>query len=169
MGRLEAPQSRMAVITYPFAARVATVHVQVGDWVRKDQPLVTLQSEAVGAARADFSTALADSQLAQRAFEREATLLRGGVGAQKTYQTSEAALKVAETRLEAAEKKLHLLGFTEPQVADLRQAHEISPIITLHAPIAGKVVASRAVLGAVVNEAVEILMLVDSDAPLDGR
>lgn len=161
MGRLAAPQNRMAVISYPFSARVAAVRVQVGDWVKQGQPLVTLQSEAVGAARAEYSTALADLQLAERAFERESALVKGGVGAQKNYQTSEAALKVAQTRLEAAEKKLHLLGFTEAQVAALRQAHDISPVISLHAPIDGKVVVNQAVLGAVVNESTEILTIVN--------
>jgi cobalt-zinc-cadmium efflux system membrane fusion protein len=161
MGRLMAPQTRMAVISYPFSARVAIVHVKLGDWVRQGQALVTLQSEAVGAARADYYTALVDDQLAERAFERESMLLKGGVGSQKNYQASEAAVKVAQARLEAAEKKLHLLGFTEEQVKVLREQHEISPIITLHAPIAGKVVASRAVLGALVDQSVEILTLID--------
>jgi cobalt-zinc-cadmium efflux system membrane fusion protein len=161
MGRLMAPQTRMAIISYPFSARVGTVHVQLGEWVREGQPLVTLQSEAVGTARADYYTALADEQLAEQAFERESMLLKGGVGSQKNHQASEAAVKVAQARLEAAEKKLHLLGFTEEQVKTLREQHEISPIITLHAPIAGKVVASRAVLGAVVDQSVEILTLID--------
>ena len=161
MGRLMAPQTRMAVISYPFAARVATVHVQLGDWVRQGQPLVTLQSEAVGTARADYYTALADGQLAERVFERESILLKGGVGSQKNHQTREAALKVAQARLEAAEKKLHLLGFTEEQVKTLREQHEINPIITLHAPITGRVVANRAVLGAFIDQSVEILTLID--------
>ncbi|MEW5983687.1 MAG: efflux RND transporter periplasmic adaptor subunit [Acidobacteriota bacterium] len=161
MGKLVAPQSRMAVVGYPFPARIAAVHVQVGDWVRPGSLLVTLQSEAVGTAKADFYTALADHELARQAFDREATLLKGGVGAQKAYQTSEAALKVAEARLEAAEKKLHVLGFTEGQVAQTRASHEISPVITLHAPIAGKVTTSQAVLGAAVDQGTEILTLID--------
>ena len=161
MGRLMAPQPRMAVISYPFAARIATVHVQLGDWVRQGQPLVTLQSEAVGTARADYYTALADGQLAEYAFERESMLFKGGVGSQKNHQTSEAALKVAQARLEAAEKKLHLLGFTEEQVKTLREQHEINPIITLHAPITGRVVVNRAVLGAFIDQSVEILTLID--------
>ncbi len=161
MGRLAAPQTRMAVISYPFAARVAAVHVQLGDWVRAGQPLVTLQSEAVGTARADYYTALVDSQLAERAYERESALLKGGVGSQKNKETSEAALKVAQARLEAAEKKLHLLGFTEEQVKTLGERHEINPVITLQAPIAGRVSVNRAVLGAVVDQSVEILTLID--------
>lgn len=161
MGKLTAPQSRMAVVGYPFPARIARVHVQVGDWVKPGNPLVTLQSEAVGTAKADFYTTLADHQLAQRAFDRDATLLKGGVGSQKSYQASEAALKVAEARLEAAEKKLHVLGFTEAQVEQTRASHEIDPVIVLHAPIAGKIATSQAILGAAVDQGTEILTIID--------
>ena len=161
MGKLTAPQTRMAVVGYPFPARIAEVHVQLGDWVRPGSPVVTLQSEAVGTARADYYTALADHDLARKAFDREGTLLKGGVGSQKSYQASEAAVRVTEARLDAAEKKLHVLGFTEEQVATIRTSHEISPIITLNAPIAGKVAASQAVLGAAVDQETEILTLID--------
>ena len=53
-------------------------------------PLVTLQSEAVGEAKAEYFRALADYELAMRNHERELRLFEGGAGARKSVQAAEA-------------------------------------------------------------------------------
>ena len=58
---------RKAIVSYPFPARVAAIHVRPGDWVRSGQPLVTLQSEAVGEAKSEYFKARADFELAASA------------------------------------------------------------------------------------------------------
>jgi RND family efflux transporter MFP subunit len=68
---------------------------------------------------------------------------------------------VAEAALNAAEKKLHVLGFTEDEILVLRETHQVNPIITLFAPIAGKVIENDMVLGGMVEEATEILTIMD--------
>jgi len=161
VGKVYAPQTKKAIVSYAFPARIAEVHVRIGDWVRKGQRLVTLQSEEVGVAKSDFYKARADYELARSNFEREKHLFEGGVGAQKNFQATEAELKVAEASLNAAEKKLHVLGFTEDQVRSINETHQINPIIDLYAPLAGKVIENNAVLGAMVDESTEILIIID--------
>jgi cobalt-zinc-cadmium efflux system membrane fusion protein len=161
MGKVLVPQTKKAIVSYPFPARISDIHAQIGDWVESGQKLVTLQSEEVGNARAEFFKAQADFELARRNLEREKTLFDRGVGAQKNLLTTEAEFKVSEAVLDAAEKKLHVLGFTEGMVQELEKTHQINPTISLHAPIGGKVIASTAVRGAMVNQDTEILVLMD--------
>jgi cobalt-zinc-cadmium efflux system membrane fusion protein len=161
MGKVLAPQTKKAIVSYAFPARISDIHANIGDWVETGQKLVTLQSEEVGKARADFFKAQADFELAKRNLEREKNLFDRGVGAQKNVLTTEAEFKVAEAGLNAAEKKLHVLGFTEDQVEELNKSHQVNPIISLYAPIGGKVIASNAVLGAMVDQATEILIIMD--------
>lgn len=161
MGKVSVPQDRRAIVSYPFPARIAEVHAVPGRWVEAGQKLVTLLSEEVGTARAEFYKTQADHELAVRTLEREKQLFERGAGAQKNVLTAEAQLKVAQAYLEAAEKKLHLLGFSEAQVDTLRRSHEVNPTITLFAPFRGKVAESRAVLGAMVDQSTEILTLMD--------
>ena len=73
----------------------------------------------------------------------------------------EAGLKVAEANLNAAEKKLHVLGFSEKEVKVIAATHQINPIITLFAPISGKIIKNNAILGGLVNESTEILTIMD--------
>jgi cobalt-zinc-cadmium efflux system membrane fusion protein len=161
MGKIFAHPKRKAIVSYAFPARVSEIHVQIGDWVKKGQELVTLQSEEVGTAKSAFYKARADYELAKVNFERGKRLFERGVGAQKDFLASEAEFKVAQASLDAAEKKLHVLGFTEEQVKSISETHQIYPIITLFAPIDGKVIEHNAILGAMVDQGHEILTLLD--------
>ena len=94
-------------------------------------------------------------------FEMETQLFESGVGARKNLSSAEASLRVAEANLNAAEKKLHVLGFTEDQIRVLAESHQVNPIITLFAPVAGRVVQNNMVLGGMVDESTEILSIMD--------
>jgi cobalt-zinc-cadmium efflux system membrane fusion protein len=161
MGKVLAPQTRMAIVSYPFPAQVAEVHVQIGEWVEKGQKLLTLQSEEVGNAKSEFYKAVADLELAKTNCEREQRLFDRGVGAQKNLLTAQAGQKVAEANLNSAEKKLHVLGFSEEDVRSVSETHQISPVIKLFAPIKGKVVRQNAVLGSMIDQSTELMTLID--------
>jgi cobalt-zinc-cadmium efflux system membrane fusion protein len=161
MGAITVPQTRKAIVSYAFPARIASVSADIGAWVTRGQLLVTLQSEKVGDAKAEYHKAKADHELAQRNYEREKRLFDRGVGAQKNYFAAETQLKVAEANLNATDRKLHVLGFSEEEVQVIAQTHQIDAAITLYAPITGKVVETHAVLGAIVDQSSEILTIVD--------
>lgn len=160
-GKVLANPFRMAIVSYPFPARIAAIHVRPGDWVKTGQELVTLQSEAVGEAKSAYFKARADFELATGIYEREKRLFDRGAGAGKNLQAAEAERKVAEASLNAAEKKLHVLGFTEDQVKRSAEAHEINPTIALYAPISGRIVDNNVSLGAMVDQTTEILTVLD--------
>jgi cobalt-zinc-cadmium efflux system membrane fusion protein len=161
MGKVIARQNDKAIVSYAFPARISQTHIKIGDWVKKGQRLVTLQSEEVGNAKSDFYKAQADHELAAVNYERQQRLFDRGVGAKKDLLTTEADLKVAQASLDAAEKKLHVLGFSEPEIENISLSHQINPVISLYAPISGKVIQNNAVLGSMIDQGSEILVLMD--------
>ncbi len=161
MGKVIAPQNSKAIVSYAFPARISQIHIRIGDWVKRDRRLVTLQSEEVGNAKSEFYKASADFELAKVSNERQQRLFDRGVGAKKDFLSSEADLKVAEANLTAAEKKLHVLGFTEDDVKLISESHQINPVITLNAPISGKIIQNNAVLGSMIDQETEILVIMD--------
>jgi len=160
-GKILASPFRTAIVSYPFPARIAGIHVRPGDWVKAGQELVTLQSEAVGEAKSEYFKALADFELSKSSYEREKRLFDRGAGAGKSLQAAEAGRKVAEATLNAAEKKLHVLGFTETQVRKSAEIHEINAFITLFAPLSGRIVDNSISLGTMVDQTTEILTVLD--------
>lgn len=161
MGKVLGDPALMAIVSYPFPARISETHVSVGDWVTAGQPMVTLQSEEVGVAMAEFYEAQAGLELAQANHERARILHERGVGAKKDLLSGEADLKVAVAQLESAEKKLHLLGFSEAQLNEIEETHRVNPEITLFAPISGKAARLDAVRGTMVDQSHEILLILD--------
>jgi cobalt-zinc-cadmium efflux system membrane fusion protein len=161
MGKVVAPPRTKAIVSYAFPARISEVHVRLGDWVKKGQKVLTLQSEEVGNAKSEFYKARADFELAKKNYERQKRLLDRGVGAQKDYLLAEAEFTVARFSHEAAEKKLHILGFTEEQIQEMVETHQINPTITLYAPIGGKIVENNAVMGDMVDQDAEILTIMN--------
>ncbi len=161
MGKVLANQYRKAIVSYPFPARVYQIHARIGEHVKKGQRLIILQSEEVGEATSAYYKAGADFELARVNFEREHQLFEKGVSAKKNYLSTEAELKVAETNLDAAEKRLHVLGFSEEEVTHIAQTHLINPLISLYAPIEGKIISSNVVLGSMVDESSEIMTIMD--------
>jgi len=161
MGRILANQHRTAIVSYPFSARVAEIHATIGDWVELGEKLVVLQSEEVGDASAAYYKAIADFELSRLNHERESQLFRRGVGARKNQFASEAGLRVAEANLNAAEKKLHVLGFSEDEIILISESHQVNPVVAVYSPITGKVVENNVVLGEMVDETTEILTIMD--------
>jgi cobalt-zinc-cadmium efflux system membrane fusion protein len=161
LGKIFAHPTKKAIVSYAFSARIADIHINIGDWVKTGQRLVTLQSEEVGSAKSEFYKAQADFELSKVNYERQKRLFDRGVGAQKDYLAAEANFKVTEAHLNAAEKKLHVLGFSEQHVKEISETHQISPIITLYAPISGKIIEHNAILGAMVDQETEILTIMD--------
>ena len=161
MGKVLAPQLQTAIVSHAFSGRVAEIHANIGDLVEKGKPLVTLDSHEVGEAKSEFYKAIANGELAKMNLDREKRLLDGGIGIKKNFVAAEAEHKVAQATVEAAHKKLHVLGFTEEQVKEIADTHQINATISLYAPIAGKVVDTQAVLGAMVDPSTAILTIID--------
>ena len=160
-GKVLAHQFRKAIVSYAFPARISQINVRIGDWVKPGQELVTVQSEEVGKAKSEYYKAIADYELAKSNHEREKRLFDRGVEAQKNLLTSEAELKVSQVNLNTAEKKLHVLGFTEADVKAIAKTHQINPAITLFAPISGKIIQNNAVLGGMIDQSTEVFTIMD--------
>ncbi|MFC2167618.1 efflux RND transporter periplasmic adaptor subunit [Acidobacteriota bacterium] len=163
LGKVFAHPRRQAIVSYAFPARISEIHVRVGEWVKTGQELITLQSEEVGIAKSDFYKAKADYELVKTNCERSQRLYERGVGSEKEALACEAEFKVAEAHLNATEKKLHVLGFTEAQVQTIAESHQINPVITLFSPINGKILEFKVVIGAMVDQSTEILTILNPE------
>ncbi len=162
MGEVAVPLPRKALVGSSFPARILLVHAGVGSWVRRGQPLVTVQSDEVGSARTEYQKAVVALDLARRTLEREQRLFDGGVGAQKALLTAQNDMKVAEANRLAAERRLHVYGMSDEDIRKLETDHGSPADLVLASPIDGKVVESTAVLGAMIDASEEILTVVDT-------
>ena len=161
MGKVLAPNDKKAIVGYAFPGRIIKVHAAIGQWVKKADPLITLECEDVGSAKSEYFKAFTEFQLAKQNFEREERLFKKDIGAKKDYLQTKAQLEIANSGLEAAEKKLQVMGFSQQEIQALNKAKNISPEVTVNAPITGRLIQNNAVLGAMIEPSSEIMIILD--------
>ena len=127
-GQITFDDRRVANIISRVTGRIEQVYVSQWDYVRRGQPIVTLYSP-------DFMTAEAEYMQARAS----APALAGGGSDNAQF---------ARSMVEAARRKLELLGIEPDQIARIKTA---APVFTMRAPISGNVVQNQALRGSAVN------------------
>jgi Cu(I)/Ag(I) efflux system membrane fusion protein len=126
-GQITFDDRRVANIISRVTGRIEQVYVSQWDYVRRGQPIITLYSP-------DFMTAEAEYLQA----EASAPTLAGGSDNDQ----------FARSMVDAARRKMELLGIEPQQIARIRTA---APVFTMYAPISGNVVQNQALRGSAVN------------------
>ena len=128
---VEADPAELVRILTPVAGRVVQLHVRLGDWAAKGQPLATLESADLSQAFADFQKASAQYRQSMKALERTRELGRHDIASRKEVEQAEAEFTSNESEWRRARAHLVQLG-ASPEGAD-------SHLLTLRAPISGRV------------------------------
>ncbi|WP_423681776.1 efflux RND transporter periplasmic adaptor subunit [Undibacterium sp. WLHG33] len=99
-GKLAYDENVTSRISSPVAGRVIRSTVEIGDYVKKDTPLLILDSPDMATADADFAKAKADQQRKKLNLDRAQKLLEQEVIARKDVESAEADYlqAVAETK-----------------------------------------------------------------------
>lgn len=164
-GKVEANSNRISRVFLPVTGRVIHVEVQAGDFVRKGQPLLTLESPDVDAAVAALQQARAAVTQARSAvakarldLDRTRDLYAHGAVPLKEVTNTEAILTQAEAALaqaqateEQARRRLEILGASPDSYGQ--------PIV-LRAPVSGKVLELSVVNGEYRNDLGDALMTI---------
>jgi cobalt-zinc-cadmium efflux system membrane fusion protein len=150
---------RRAEIGLLVPGRIVSVHVNVGDVVAKDAPLLVVESPDVGKARAALISASARRNVAKKAFDREQQLLADRATSRREFEEAEGAFKTANAEYRAALALLATLGVPNGSVGEMAEAGRVE----LRSPLAGTVVARNAHVGRAVDPAETLLEIVDLD------
>jgi membrane fusion protein, heavy metal efflux system len=157
-GKIAIDEDRSTPVFSPYTGRLTKLLVRPCDSVTKGQPLFVIEAADTVQAQNDYITAMTGMNKAQSALDlakiqdtRAKDLFEGKAVPLKDYQQSQATLIQAQndlrsmqTALEASTNKLHILGFTDDDIATFRQKGRINPESTVFSPIAGTVVQRKA-------------------------
>ena len=150
-GKIGIDEDRSTPVYSPYTGRVTRLLVRPGDAVVKGQPLYVIEAADTVQAQNDYVAAMTGLNKAQSALDlaqiqekRAKDLSEGKAIPLKDYQQAQAALvqaqndaRSAQTLLEAAQNKLHILGFGDDDITTLQQKGRLNPETTVFAPIGG--------------------------------
>ena len=152
-------------VSAPVSARILSLDVEIGDYVKRGQVVATLTSTELGSAKADLLAAKARmlavrSKLivAQQRSRQEDYLAERGISSKREKQEAEAQLASAKAEyesalalIEASEARLLALGLTEPEVKQIVRGGDITPRFYVRSAVDGYVLRHMVRRGEVVQ------------------
>jgi cobalt-zinc-cadmium efflux system membrane fusion protein len=147
-GRVTYDENRFAQISAPIAGRVQSFRAHIGDRVKRGDPLAFIESPEIGRAQSDYLRAMAEVNVAERAFERAKALLEKKGVSRGEVQRLEGEALHARAAVQEAKHHLMILGFTDEAVARLGESGAVQTAMPLVSPLSGVVVRHEAFTGA---------------------
>ena len=123
--------TRTVHVTSLAGGKLLDLRAHLGDEVQRGQVLMVIHTPDLAKAIADYRKAVADQALADKALRRARELWEGHALAEKDLQQAENDAQKATVDVQTAMEQIKILG------GDI---HQLSPVIEIHAPIAGTIV-----------------------------
>ena len=163
LGEVRVNEERLAHVVPTASGTIREVRVRAGDDVTAGQVLALLASRELAEARAAYLGARGRRELAQIEHDREKELWERNILAEQDYLDAKQALLEADIELQAAEQTLHALGTSDQELDLLEESHDAGAMtrMELRAPISGTVTDLHMVLGEMVGEDSEVLVVAD--------
>jgi cobalt-zinc-cadmium efflux system membrane fusion protein len=158
---------RIARVSVRLSATVAELRKKLGDMVVKDEVMAVLESREVATAKSEYLGARLNSDLQRDLYDRDKLLWDRHVTSEQNLLKSRGAAAQARMNFDMARQKLFALGVTEKEISALPDEPESRlRRQEVLAPISGRVVERKVVLGAVVgrdNLETELFSIADLD------
>jgi cobalt-zinc-cadmium efflux system membrane fusion protein len=153
---------RAAEIIPRVAGVLKEVRADLGQEVHKGQVLAVVDSAEVGAAKANYLTAVAAVELQQATYDRTVKLTQAKAAPAKTELESLTALNQAKTSMRDAEQKLRNLNFDDTGIARIVRESDVRNTLEIVAPIDGTINAWDATRGEAVEPTTQIFGMADT-------
>lgn len=152
-GEIRFDEDRTAHVVPRVPGVVESVHVNLGQSVKKGQLLAVIASQQISELRSEQAAAQRRVELARTTYERERQLWQGKISAEQDFLQARQTLQEAEIALGNARQKISVLAGSP--IAGGGNRYE------LRAPFDGVVVEKHLGLGEVVNETSNAFTLSD--------
>lgn len=136
----------------PYQGKIIQAFVEVGDEVRKGQPLYTIDSPDLIQAESTLIGAAATYQLTSKELVRAKELYATNVGVpQRELEQAVSDQQNAEGALKAARDAVRVFGKSEAEIDQIVATRTIDPALVVPSPIAGQITSRDAQPGLLVQ------------------
>lgn len=151
--------------------RVHQVFVQVGDYVKAGQTLLTVEGLDVGTIKAGFLKAKATLNYEKANYERQKKLFDEKIGSQKALLESQAEYENALAEYKAEDERIHSVGLDDEDVTNEKIGEEhTSGTLPIKSHIEGIVVERNVVIGQFIDATTNAFKVINTNSVwVDGQ
>lgn len=139
---------------------VREVTAQLGDRVKRGQPLAVIFSTDLADAQSEYIRMLAEIEKHHQNYRRTAELVEIGAASKQELEEATAMYKTEQAKLAGMKQHLILLGMGEKQIDELR-ANRLQPLISVGSPSSGTVLSRTVNAGEVIMTGKELFRVAD--------
>ena len=152
VGSIDFDEDLAVQVFPPYQGKIITALAEVGDDVKKGQPLYTIDSPDLVQAESTLIGAAATLELTNAELMRAKQLYNSSKGvAQRELEQATSDQQTAEGALKAARDAVRVFGKTEEEIDRIVTARQIDPSLVVSSPIAGQITARNAQPGLLVQ------------------
>jgi membrane fusion protein, heavy metal efflux system len=147
VGSIDFNEDLSVQVFSPYQGRILETFADVGDVVKKDKVLFTIESPDFIAAQSNLIAAAATLDQTTSALERAKKLYAAKGIDQNDYETAVASQYTAEGALRAARHAVAIFGKSEAEIERLVASRQVETALVVRSPISGEVTARNAAPG----------------------
>ena len=144
--------------------RVVAIFADLGDDIMEGKKLAILDSIELGEARTKLIKTKTKMEVAHTNYERGKKLWEKKISSEKEIHKARGDYFIAKAEFEAAENKLHLLGFSEDDIRSTISQSHTKVHFPILSPYKGTVIEKHITLGALTNPEETLFVMADLDA-----
>src|SRR3954466_11148765 len=160
-GVVEPNAYKQVIVTPIVGGRVTRVLVELGQSVRRGQPMAEIFSPDLAEAETRFVSARAELDAHERELQRTEKLVEIGAASRQELERLHAEHTAKLTAVESAKSRLELLGLSTSAIAALGPGKDVEAVTTVSAPMAGVVTERAANTGLNVDPTAKLFTIVD--------
>lgn len=150
-GRIQYGMDGFVKLSSPLSGLVKIVRGRLGEAVRANQPLLTIQSADIGTAYSDFAKAESDWQLAQRSFQLASELYEVKAIPQKEFEQAQNDFMKTQAEYQRAKDRLLVLKISERELAKPPDQRKLTARFDVKSPLDGIIVDKSVTVGQLVE------------------
>jgi len=147
IGNIDFNEDRNVQVFSPYQGRIIQAFADLGDEVKKDRILFTIESPDFIAAESNLIAAAAVLDQTNSALTRARTLYASKGIDQNDYETAVASQQSAEGALRAARHAVAIFGKTEAEIDHIVASRKVESALIVRSPITGRITARNAAPG----------------------
>ena len=147
VGSIDFNEDMQTQVFTNYQGRIVSLFAKIGDDVRKDQPLFTIDSPDLVQAESTLIGAAGVLRLTTRALDRAKELYGIKGLAQKDYDQAVSDQQAADGAYRAAVDAVRIFGKTQAEIDKIAATRKVDSILVVPSPISGRVTARSAAPG----------------------
>ena len=147
VGSIDFNQNMLVQVFTPNPGKIVDTFFNLGDEVKKGQPLFTIDSPDLLQAESALLASAGVLALQTRTLARVKQLLQTGGGAQKDVDQATSDQQTAEGNYKAARNAVHIFGKTDAEIDRILADRKVDSFLVVPSPIDGRIVARTAAPG----------------------